>query len=400
MKISRFIRHYIPRSFHPVQTLGWVAFIVLLLITICGSVLPFGPVLTFTMKVGLLFVSSLIISLGNILELQSHNRRIRPIEPIAKAAPGPLIFLFLIHLMAKAHDGSGILLELLLFFGFIVFICNIKWIWDHLTMNREVVTCAEMKELERRADEGGLSYLQMMENAGTGAFGYICEEEYDWVDGMLIFCGSGNNGGDGFVIARKAMEYGCPSTVILPCGKPKTPDAITNFGRILSDAAIEIIIPDEDTDLTEILDPKGKVIVDSIFGTGFHGEPRGISKKAIEYINDLRHTNMIYAIDVPSGLPGDEGPSGPKDQDKEPDASINTASPDSPDSTGTSAPAGASTAAGKRPVFYNAVCSDCVISFHARKPIHMNRERNITGHMGKIIVADIGITRALDPSLE
>ncbi len=385
MKIRRFIRHYIPRSFHPVQTLGWVAFIVLLLITICGSLLPFGPALTFTMKVGLLFISILIIALGNVLELQSHNRRIRAIEPIAKAAPGPLIFLFLIHLIAKAHDGSNILLELLLFFGFILFICNIKWIWDHLTMNREVVTCAEMKDLERQADEAGLSYLEMMENAGTEAFGYICEEEYDWVDGMLIFCGSGNNGGDGFVIARKAMEYGCHSTVILPCGKPKTPDAITNFERILSDAAtsdgdpdgntaIEIIIPDEDTDLTEILDAKGKVIVDSIFGTGFHGEPRGISKKAIEYINDLRHTNMIYAIDVPSGLPGDEGPGGPDKQDEEPDA--------------------------KRPVSYNAVCSDCVISFHARKPIHMNRERNITGHMGKIIVADIGITRALDPSLE
>ena len=385
MKIRRFIRHYIPRSFHPVQTLGWVAFIVLLLITICGSLLPFGPALTFTMKVGLLFISILIIALGNILELQSHNRRIRAIEPIAKAAPIPLIFLFLIHLIAKAHDGSNILLELLLFFGFVLFICNIKWIWDHLTMNREVVICAEMKDLERQADEAGLSYLDMMENAGTEAFGYICEEEYDWVDGMLIFCGSGNNGGDGFVIARKAMEYGCPSTVILPCGKPKTPDAITNFERILSDAAtsdgdsdgntaIGIIIPDEDTDLTEILDPKGKVIVDSIFGTGFHGEPRGISKKAIEYINDLRHTNMIYAIDVPSGLPGDEGPGGPDKQDEEPDA--------------------------KRPVFYNAVCSDCVISFHARKPIHMNRERNITGHMGKIIVADIGITRALDPSLE
>lgn len=287
MKIRRFIRHYIPRSFHPVQTLGWVAFIVLLLITICGSLLPFGPALTFTMKVGLLFISILIIALGNILELQSHNRRIRAIEPIAKAAPGPLIFLFLIHLIAKAHDGSNILLELLLFFGFILFICNIKWIWDHLTMNREVVTCAEMKDLERQADEAGLSYLEMMENAGTEAFGYICEEEYDWVDGMLIFCGSGNNGGDGFVIARKAMEYGCPSTVILPCGKPKTPDAITNFERILSDAAtsngdpdgntaIEIIIPDEDTDLTEILDAKGIVIVDSIFGTGFHGEPRGI----------------------------------------------------------------------------------------------------------------------------
>ena len=73
------------------------------------------------------------------------------------------------------------------------------------THERTAVTSAQMKEIERRADEAGLSYYQMMENAGTGAAEYIASEHSAAGKTVLIFCGKGNNGGDGFVGSKAAV---------------------------------------------------------------------------------------------------------------------------------------------------------------------------------------------------
>ena len=70
------------------------------------------------------------------------------------------------------------------------------------------VSSAEMKEIERIADGNGLTYRQMMENAGTAAYEVIRQR---WPDAerIVIFAGKGNNGGDGFVVAR--MRLFCPA---------------------------------------------------------------------------------------------------------------------------------------------------------------------------------------------
>ena len=257
------------------------------------------------------------------------------------------------------------------------------------------VTCGEMKLLERRGDEAGLSYYQMMENAGTQAAKMIrayCEMTgvkpdegedlgkaaaaapleyraevadrhkgtgfYDTPEAVekplhvMIFCGSGNNGGDGFVVARLLANAGFQVTVVLVSGDPKTQDAGTNF-QLLSDLPVSIITMDGmEEDALEQGDMPD-VLVDAMFGTGFHGIMRGNGLKAAEYINTCheKHGKKVFALDIPSGLGGDQ--------------------------------------LKKKKIPCEIIKADYTITFHARKPVHMRRFA--ARYCGEILVADIGI---------
>ena len=68
-------------------------------------------------------------------------------------------------------------------------------------MKHRIVTAAQMKEIERAGDAHGLPYLQMMENAGMAAYAEL-QKQFPHPGRLLVVCGKGNNGGDGFVIAR------------------------------------------------------------------------------------------------------------------------------------------------------------------------------------------------------
>lgn len=257
------------------------------------------------------------------------------------------------------------------------------------------VTCGEMKLLERRGDEAGLSYYQMMENAGTQAAKMIrtyCEMAgvkpdegedlgkaaaaapleyraevadrhkgtgfYDTPEAIekplrvMIFCGSGNNGGDGFVVARLLVNAGFQVTVVLVSGDPKTQDARTNF-QLLSDLPVSVIRMDGmEEDALEQGDMPD-VLVDAMFGTGFHGVMRGNGLKAAEYINNCHemHGKKVFALDIPSGLGGDQ--------------------------------------LKKKKIPCEIIKADYTITFHARKPVHMRRFA--ARYCGEILVADIGI---------
>lgn len=149
------------------------------------------------------------------------------------------------------------------------------------------VTCSEMKAIEKCADENGISYYQMMENAGTAAFREIIRHGIP--SKAAVFCGRGNNGGDGFVISRLLISAGVRVEIMLVDGEPQTPDAITNFGLISG-----AVICDE---------PEGDIFIDAIYGTGFHGRFKDRAKSAVDYIN--RSGRPVYAVDIPSGLSGD-----------------------------------------------------------------------------------------------
>lgn len=183
--------------------------------------------------------------------------------------------------------------------------------------SKETVTSAQMKEIERVANENGLSYYQMMENAGTAAADYIIEQEKtanpvqkeEGSDGkpvvgkrVAVFCGKGNNGGDGFVVARKLREAGAEVTIILVEGEPKTEDAGKNKEIC---EAMNMDMLDVSENEWEDLAWEADFIVDAIYGTGFHGELREKARKTTRAINESQA--RVYALDMPSGLNSDDG---------------------------------------------------------------------------------------------
>lgn len=163
-----------------------------------------------------------------------------------------------------------------------------------------VVTSSEMKEIERKADQAGVSYYQMMENAGSGAAEYIWGKEAVSGKRVMVFCGKGNNGGDGFVVARKLKEKEAVVQIILLEGPPRTEDAIKNW-RICETMNIPMFEFQDSNAFTFIKD--ADIIIDAVYGTGFHGELREPIRKAARLINASKA--VTYALDIPSGLDGD-----------------------------------------------------------------------------------------------
>ena len=138
-------------------------------------------------------------------------------------------------------------------------------------MKHRIVTAAQMKEIERAGDAHGLPYLQMMENAGLAAYAEL-QKQFPHPGRLLVVCGKGNNGGDGFVIARAAAKDGWNVTALLAEGEPKTTDAITNFERLHS-LSVNIC-----ADCTVLETQHFDVVVDALYGTGFHGALRQIGR--------------------------------------------------------------------------------------------------------------------------
>ena len=264
-------------------------------------------------------------------------------------------------------------------------------------MKEYCVSCDRMKELERLTDEGGLSYLQMMENAGRIATNRIVEiTEASPIDDeesggrssagagasvaaedatavgvpktssrprlypyaldrplrVRVYCGKGNNGGDGLVVARRLKREGWDVEIVLVDGQPSTPDAVTNYGRL---EGMEIPVREISAEADASPGGTPDVIVDAIYGTGFHGQLRPRGAAAAEEIREAREAGArVFALDIPSGMGGDLTDAAELDP--------------------------------------RCVKADVTITFHAKKAVHL---QDFAGdYCGRVIVADIGI---LDP---
>ncbi|MDI6778715.1 MAG: NAD(P)H-hydrate dehydratase [Bacteroidota bacterium] len=176
-----------------------------------------------------------------------------------------------------------------------------------------VVTGKEMRECDRIAIEDiGISGIILMENAGRGIVDEV-EKKYGALSDkrFLILCGKGNNGGDGFVVARHLFNRGSQVNVVL-LGKASglKGDAQSNYKifeeivkREKSKNNAKFIKFKNLTDFNKISDVD--FIVDAIFGTGFTGKVIGIYKEVIEFINSVDVPKI--AIDIPSGVNADNG---------------------------------------------------------------------------------------------
>jgi len=154
----------------------------------------------------------------------------------------------------------------------------------------------------------GVPGVVLMENAGRSCAEYIITA-YGAGVRVVIFCGLGNNGGDGYVVARHLVGAGCEVLVVI-CGHESKikGDALINL-EIIRKMGIDIRSLDVSSELVgravEEVAGGADVVVDGIFGTGLGGQLKPESVGLIEGINSLG--KAIVAIDIPSGLDCDTG---------------------------------------------------------------------------------------------
>ncbi len=166
------------------------------------------------------------------------------------------------------------------------------------------VTVMQMKAIEKNAVNLGASYLDLMDNAGMACVFEIVRNHYLINKSFVILSGSGNNGGDGFVIAQKLYEKGANITVVLCGGTPKTTESQITFSR-LNNNEVEILNITDDFYAASAAVAECDFIIDCIYGTGFSGKIEGAVKNIIEKANFSKSINI--SIDIPSGINADTG---------------------------------------------------------------------------------------------
>jgi len=172
-----------------------------------------------------------------------------------------------------------------------------------------LVNSSEMREMDRLAiEEVGIPGAVLMENAARGAT-RIFMEHFVPARGarVLVLCGRGNNGGDGYVMARYLHEAEFRVTVfVLAQSRKITGDALTNLEiiRRMNLEIIEVPGPEEWKKCKARL-PVCDFVIDGILGTGLHSAVKGFYGRVIEEVN--RSRKPVLAIDIPSGLSADTG---------------------------------------------------------------------------------------------
>ncbi|WP_309643106.1 NAD(P)H-hydrate dehydratase [Phenylobacterium sp.] len=205
---------------------------------------------------------------------------------------------------------------------------------------RKIHTVAEIAAADRAAIAGGTPGVELMERAGAAVADAIVERFS--LRPVAVLCGPGNNGGDGYVVARLLKARGWP-VELRALAPPETADAkaaagLWDGGAVAFDAPL-----------------RARLFVDALFGAGLSrpltGEAAAMASRLAE------RPDSVVAIDVPSGVPGDTG-----------------------------RPMGA------------AVCAGLTVTFHAKKPAHALEPGH--GLCGEVIVADIGLAEAASDLLE
>ncbi len=156
-------------------------------------------------------------------------------------------------------------------------------------------------------EKTGIPGLKLMENAGKGSAEYIRDKILRSGDKVLIFCGSGNNGGDGFVTGRYLNDWGYRVEIILTGRIDKmSEETLENYKTCLTNG-IAIHTADSYESWIEMgMDISDfTLVIDAIYGVGFQGELRGWIVELIREIN--KKSRMTLALDIASGIEANSG---------------------------------------------------------------------------------------------
>ncbi|MEO0937032.1 MAG: NAD(P)H-hydrate epimerase [Pseudomonadota bacterium] len=190
----------------------------------------------------------------------------------------------------------------------------------------ELLTAAQMRVIEQEAiTSGRVTGLELMERAGQGVVDAVLAEWPDLAEGArraVVLCGPGNNGGDGFVVARLLKGLGWEVTVYLYGAPTKLPpDARVNFNAWQDIGPILSIADFPDRPGTPDTGEDGAhIVIDALFGTGLTRPIRGLGLVLLEVCEaraissqctNPRHRvgdlARVVSVDVPSGLCSDSG---------------------------------------------------------------------------------------------
>ena len=172
----------------------------------------------------------------------------------------------------------------------------------------ELLTAAQMRAIEAAAiASGAVTGLELMERAGAGVVQAIFDEWPQLRAGSfraVVLCGPGNNGGDGFVVARLLKEWGWQVEVFL-CGTPESmpPDARVNYKRWVAMGVVRLMMPD-----SQAVGRACDLFIDALFGTGL---TRPVSAEVLSVLQEFSDAFLgsarVVSVDICSGLCADSG---------------------------------------------------------------------------------------------
>ncbi len=216
-------------------------------------------------------------------------------------------------------------------------------------METKTITSPEMRALEINSEYYGVSRLQLMETAGRNVAYEIASRFKPKKTKVVIFCGSGGNGGDGFVAARHLTCLGFKVEVILATRASNISDESARSNWLALQPLRNTLKIREVYDSTLIPNVKAEVAVDALLGVGLKGKLRPPILQLVEKINGMKAFRV--SVDVPTGINSDSGE-----------------------------------------VLGNAVRADLTVTFYKAKPGHAKAKE----YTGELVVKDIG----LPPELE
>jgi NAD(P)H-hydrate epimerase len=179
------------------------------------------------------------------------------------------------------------------------------------SMESAPIGAETMRGADRRAQAMGISGIRLMENAGcavAAAIKALAVRTDRWQKGpILILCGPGNNGGDGFVAARYLSRQGARVVAVLVGseGRPVGKDAARNWDRLEVEDHVERIHAPVARDLSVLGQgvEKASVVVDALLGTGVEGPLRDPIRSAVELCGRARSAGVpILSVDAPTAV--------------------------------------------------------------------------------------------------